>query len=100
MNEHNQLEQESNNLPRRSFLLRLWRTNRTANSSWHASLEDTRTNERVGFANPEQLFAFLMALIERDNKRGSESPSEKQSGEIRMNRQRRARTNPERGVEK
>jgi len=61
--------------------LRLWRTNRTANSNWHASLEDTRTNERVGFANLEQLFAFLMALIERDNKRGSESPQQNKAAE-------------------
>ena len=72
MNEINQLEQDSKHFPRRSYLLRLWRPNRTANSNWQASLEDTRTNERVGFANLEQLFAFLMALIERDDKRGSD----------------------------
>lgn len=73
MNEPNQLEHDSKYTHRHSYLLRLWRPNKTGNSNWQASLEDTRTNERVGFANLEQLFAFLMALIERDDKRGSDS---------------------------
>lgn len=68
MYEPNQIDQDSKHTQRRSYLLRLWRTNRTAHPSWHASLEDTRTNERMGFANLEQLFAYLMALLERDNK--------------------------------
>ena len=71
MNEPNLLEQDSKHTQRRSYLLRLWRANRSDSSNWHASLEDTRTNERVGFGNLEQLFAFLMALIERDDKRYS-----------------------------
>jgi len=31
---------------------------------WRASLEDARTGERLGFAYPEQLFAYLMQLAE------------------------------------
>jgi hypothetical protein len=51
----------------RSFLLRLWCVD-TANSCWHASLEDPHTGERIGFASLEQLFAFLMEQVERDAK--------------------------------
>ena len=49
----------------RSFLLRLWCVD-TADSCWHASLEDPHTGERIGFASLEQLFAFLMEQVERD----------------------------------
>lgn len=77
MNKPNQIDQDSKHTQRRSYLLRLWRTNKTDRSNWQASLEDTRTNERVGFANLEQLFAFLMALIERDNKCDSDQTKEK-----------------------
>jgi hypothetical protein len=72
MNEPIQVDQDSKHRPRHSYLLRLWRTNRSGSPNWHASLENPHTNERVGFANLEQLFAFLMALIERDEKRISE----------------------------
>lgn len=51
--------------PRRlSYLLRLWRTDEPGNSSWQASLENPETGKRIGFANLEQLFAYLMDLIE------------------------------------
>jgi len=43
-----------------SCLLRLWRNN----GQWRASLEIPKTRERVGFANLEQLFAYLMNLVE------------------------------------
>jgi hypothetical protein len=72
MNEANQSEQDTKNAQRYSFLLRLWQTNRSSKTDWHASLENSITGERLGFANLEQLFAFLMSLIERDNKRNSE----------------------------
>lgn len=71
MNEANQHEQDSKHLHRHSYLLRLWRTTRSGSSYWHASLEDPRTNERVGFASLEQLFAFLMSMTESDEKRVS-----------------------------
>jgi hypothetical protein len=48
----------------RSYLLRLWQANGSGASGWRASLEDPRTGEQVGFANLEQLFAFLMEQIE------------------------------------
>jgi hypothetical protein len=51
----------------RSFLLRLWCVD-TADQCWHASLEDPRTGERIGFASLEQLFAFLMEQVESDAK--------------------------------
>ncbi len=48
----------------RSYLLRLWCTEPSEPDCWRASLEDPRTGERIGFANPEELFAFLMQQIE------------------------------------
>jgi hypothetical protein len=46
----------------RSYLLRLWRTPQ----AWHASLDDPHTGKRLGFANLEQLFAYLMEVTEHD----------------------------------
>ncbi len=43
-----------------SYLLRLWRTN----GQWRASVETPETGKRIGFANLEQLFVYLMDLIE------------------------------------
>ncbi len=42
-----------------SYLLRLWRVNNSGRPVWRASLENTRTGERHGFADPASLFAFL-----------------------------------------
>jgi hypothetical protein len=47
-------------LPRyRAYLLRLWDANSRGPPRWHASLEDTHTGERWGFADLEHLAAFL-----------------------------------------
>jgi hypothetical protein len=43
-----------------SYLLRLWHSD----GQWRASLEIPGTGKRIGFANLEQLFAYLMDLIE------------------------------------
>jgi hypothetical protein len=43
----------------RSYLLRLWRARDGDVWLWRASLENVRTGERHGFAQLEQLFAFL-----------------------------------------
>jgi hypothetical protein len=51
-----------------SYLLRLWRTN----EQWRASLENPETDKRIGFANLEQLFAYLMDLIEGDSSKQAE----------------------------
>jgi hypothetical protein len=53
----------------RSYLLRLW-CEETLDPRWQASLEDPHTGERIGFANLEQLFAFLMDQVEGDAKGG------------------------------
>jgi hypothetical protein len=47
---------------RRSYLLRLWRTDGSGHSDLQASLEIPETGERLGFANLEELFAYLMDL--------------------------------------
>jgi hypothetical protein len=53
----------------RSFLLRLWYTDGPGGSDWRASLENPETGERIGFARLEELFAYLMDLVERNSKR-------------------------------
>jgi hypothetical protein len=42
-----------------AYLLRLWRVNTGRATVWHASLEDSRTGERKGFADLKGLLAFL-----------------------------------------
>ncbi len=42
-----------------AYLLRLWRVNAGRSTMWHASLEDSRTGERKGFADLRGLLAFL-----------------------------------------
>ncbi len=54
----------------RSYLLRLWRSE-TSDKSWRASLEDSHTGQRIGFATLEQMFAFLMEQVEGDEQRCS-----------------------------
>lgn len=50
----------------RSYILRLWRGDRHSVADWRASLEIPETGERIGFANLEQLFTYLMDLCEMD----------------------------------
>ena len=42
-----------------AYLLRLWRVNSGRATMWHASLEDSHTGERKGFADLKSLCAFL-----------------------------------------
>ncbi len=42
-----------------AYLLRLWRVNTGRATLWRASLEDSRTSERKGFADLRGLLAFL-----------------------------------------
>ncbi len=42
-----------------AYLLRLWRVNTGRATLWRASLEDSRTGERKGFADLRGLLAFL-----------------------------------------
>lgn len=44
-----------------SYLLRLWWAGLSGACEPRASLEDLHTRERIGFANLEELFCFLMA---------------------------------------
>ncbi len=46
----------------KSYLLRMWRSDSNNSSDWHVSMEDARTGERFGFANLEELFAFLLQV--------------------------------------
>jgi len=46
-----------------SFILRVWRAGDGGRPQWRASLEDTRTGERRGFASLEELYAYIETLI-------------------------------------
>ncbi len=48
-------------------LLRVWRAG-ALDLGWRASLEKPRTGQRIGFATLEQLVAYLMEQVERDEK--------------------------------
>jgi hypothetical protein len=47
-----------------SFLLRMWCIDETGRFNWRASLEMPETGNRIGFANLEQLFVYLIDLSE------------------------------------
>jgi hypothetical protein len=59
----------------RSYLLRLWPTGSAEQQVWRASLENVQTGERMGFANLEQLFVYLMQQIEH-NREAPDTPSQ------------------------
>ena len=46
-----------------SYLLRLWPASRDTEATWHASLENPHTGQRLGFANLEDLLQFLKEEI-------------------------------------
>ena len=78
MNEPTKLpDTESKPEQRRSFLLRLWCSNAQGASCWQASLEEPHTGERIGFADLEQLFMFLMEQVESNPRRDRDSPKPK-----------------------
>jgi hypothetical protein len=43
-----------------AYLLRLWREKGEGTTQWRASLQDPHSSERVGFANLDELFEFLL----------------------------------------
>ena len=55
----------------RAYLLRMWQVMRAGHLVWLASLEDTRTGARLGFASLEQLIVFL-----REETSGAAPPGE------------------------
>jgi hypothetical protein len=48
-----------------AYLLRLWMEQRGGQPLWRASLEDPHTGQRLGFADLNQLFAFLQTQANR-----------------------------------
>jgi hypothetical protein len=63
----------------RSYLLRLWQTKGGGEMVWRASLEDSQTGERRGFASLDALFAFLRQQAETaQGSRGDENERDDQ----------------------
>jgi hypothetical protein len=59
-----------------SYLLRLWRDKPAG--KWHASLQDVRSGERIGFADLERLFAYLRRLTkDAPDERGASTTTER-----------------------
>lgn len=50
--------------PYRSYLLRLWRVETGGGTMWRASLETVGTGARHGFAQLQDLYAFLEAEVQ------------------------------------
>jgi hypothetical protein len=42
-----------------SYLIRLWPAGDEGQAGWRASLENSRTGKRIGFASIEELFDYL-----------------------------------------
>jgi hypothetical protein len=58
-----------------AYLLRLWQETSAGQPVWRISLEDPHTGVRQGFADLEQLFAFLMEQTkEADEGQSHRSP--------------------------
>jgi hypothetical protein len=73
-NNTNPLQKDLRSPDHFSYLLRLWRST----GQWQASLENLGTRERLGFADLEQLFTYLMDLIENKFKmQGNTEENEK-----------------------
>ena len=50
----------------RSYLMRLWRSDRHGRTEWTVMLEDPRTGERHGFESLETMKDFLKAELGND----------------------------------
>ena len=48
-----------------SYLLRMWQTSDGKKTVWRASLQSPGTGEQHGFANLEELVAFLIAQTDQ-----------------------------------
>lgn len=48
-----------------AFLLRLWQTKHDGNDTWYASLEDSHTGEKRGFASLDALMEYLRRLVRK-----------------------------------
>jgi hypothetical protein len=46
-----------------SYLLRLWLPGDEGEVAWHASLDDPKTGERLGFPTLQALWTYLQELI-------------------------------------
>jgi len=59
-----------------SFVLRLWQVKSADRASWRASLEDSISGERFGFADLEALFTYL-EWVTQDPSCATTSPEER-----------------------
>jgi len=59
-----QPDQPMQSIHKCSYLLRLWCVDQSKAADWRASLEIPETGERIGFASLEQLFAYLIEVLE------------------------------------
>jgi len=60
-----------------SYLVRMWRPGEGEPSPWHASVECPLTGEHRGFANLQDLFAFLEDVTSQNVE--EESPDDQRS---------------------
>lgn len=63
-----------------SYLLRLWRVEEYIGQEWRGLLENVENGEKRGFANPEELLAYLEEVILEENVTSSEGSQTKVQG--------------------
>ena len=64
----------------RSYLLRLWQTSDGRRQVWRASLESPGGGERWGFASLRDLFGFLEAQTERQDRQDCRPDTQRGEG--------------------
>jgi hypothetical protein len=57
-----------------SYMLRMWQVNSAGQPVWRASLENTSTGERLGFADPAGLLAFLSRVTQAQPEQTPNTP--------------------------
>ncbi len=57
-----------------SYMLRMWQVNSAGRPVWRASLENTSTGERLGFADPASLLDFLSRVTQAQPEQTPSSP--------------------------
>jgi hypothetical protein len=61
-----------------SYVLRLWQVKRADRASWRASLENSISGDRLGFADLEALFTYL-EWVTQDPSCETASPEEREA---------------------
>lgn len=71
----NMIEEKTNRIDYKAFMLRLWRVKTKEKNEWRASLENPNTGNRYLFSDLESLFSYL-SDVASDREENSENGEE------------------------